>query len=144
MQTWITHTDYRTSASNLDNKMLGAQIYEGIHVLSSLLNVNDKLVNPKRSVINHPVAKFWKGYECDLYCYVFYHIEEWMNGRGYRTEINMKNLDIILDKLNKLIEIEGGCIIVEQNPKINEDLIKLHKQVLVNKKPEYYKEKWRI
>lgn len=58
MQTFITDKNYSISASNLDNKRLGAQIYEGIHILASLLDVNDKLVTPKRSVKNHPVAKF--------------------------------------------------------------------------------------
>ena len=42
--------------------------------------------------------------------------------------------------INELIKLERNCIIVEQNPQINGDLIKLHKQILINKKPEYYKE----
>lgn len=47
MQTWITDKDFFKSAANLDRRRLGAQLYEGIHVLASLLEVNDKLVTPK-------------------------------------------------------------------------------------------------
>lgn len=139
MQTWITDKNYRISASNLDNKRLGVQIYEGIHVLSSLLNINDKLVNPKRSVVNHPVAKFWKGYELDLLNYISIHMDEWLK-RGYTTQINIQNYRILVYFISLNLKYMFNC----SNHKMNEDLIKLHKQILINKKPEYYKEKWRI
>jgi hypothetical protein len=66
MQTWLTDSDFSLSASNLDTKRLNAQIYEGIHILSSLLDVNDKLINPKRNVKNHPASKLWVGYQKQL------------------------------------------------------------------------------
>jgi hypothetical protein len=53
MQTFIPDYNFYRSACNLDTKRLGSQIYEAIHILASLLYVNDKLVNPKRNVKNH-------------------------------------------------------------------------------------------
>jgi len=130
MQTWILDKNYAVSASQLDRRRLGAQIYEGIHVLASLLEVNDKLVTPKRSVKNHPVAKFWQDYEYGLYWYVHAHFVEWCK-RGYKSDINRRNmiflLDYALDKNSETV-----------NPKITDNLIKLHKQVLRNKDEEFY------
>lgn len=132
MQTWITNLDYSLSAKNLDSKRLGAQMYEGIHILASLLEVSDKLVTPKRSVKNHPVAKFWDGYELDLLCYIRYHMLEWYN-RGYSSVINEKNYLFLYSIVSKL-----DYKYIGQNSKITENLIKLHKQILINKNTKYY------
>lgn len=70
MQTWITDTDIAVSAHNLDRQRLCAQLYEGIHILASLCGANDKLVNPKRDVSNHPAAKVWRGREEALCFYL--------------------------------------------------------------------------
>lgn len=132
MQTWILNHNFHVSASKLDRRRLGAQIYEGIHVLSSLLGVNDKLVTPKRSVINHPVSKFWKGYELDLLCYIRYHMIEWYK-RGYKSEINEKNYLFLYKELSK-----NDFEHIGSNPKITDNLIKLHKQILINKDQNLY------
>jgi len=133
MQTFITDFDYNKSAKNLDRQRLGSQIYEGIHILSSLIGVNDQLVNPKRSVINHPVAKFWAGYEFDLLAYIASHMLEWYD-RGYKSDINSRNYEMIYS----VIYDDTSILKTESNPKITPDLIKLHKAVLIQKKPEYY------
>lgn len=134
MQTWITDRDYRESASNLDRQRLGAQIYEGIHILASLIGVNDKLVTPKRSVANHPVAKFWKGCEVELYGYISAHMLEW-SSRGYKSDINFRNFVMIFNELKERKNIFN-------DPAIFNDLIKLHKHILLQKNYEFYSEKF--
>jgi hypothetical protein len=79
--------DYRTSASSLDRQRLCAQLYEGIHILSSLLCVNSILVTPKRSVVNHPISKYWEGNDTSLLTYLEVHLMEWL-ARGYTSKIN--------------------------------------------------------
>jgi hypothetical protein len=133
MQTWITDKDFSKSAANLDRRRLGAQLYEGVHVLASLLEVNDKLVNPKRSVANHPVAKFWKGCEASLLKYIAIHLLEWSK-RGYKHGINFENFTI-------LWKTTIGRDIFN-SPAITDDLIKLHRHILLKKDFEFYSEKF--
>jgi hypothetical protein len=99
VQTRITDKDFYKSASNLSRQHLQAQIYEGIHILASLLDVNDKLVNPKRNVKNHPASKLWMGYELNLLNYIMIHIREWKINRKYKCPVNEKNYYIIHDVL---------------------------------------------
>jgi hypothetical protein len=134
MQTWITDKDFSKSAANLDGRRLGAQLYEGIHVLASLLDVNDKLTTPKRSVANHPVAKFWKGCEAELYGYLSAHLLEWRK-RGYKTEKNFINLIMIFKSMAEKNNTFG-------DPLITGDLIKLHRHILLKKDFEFYSEKF--
>jgi hypothetical protein len=93
MQTWITDKDFYKSASNLSRQHLQAQIYEGIHILASLLDVNDKLVNPKRNVKNHSASKLWIGYEVKLLNYIMIHIREWKINRNYKCAVNCLEID---------------------------------------------------
>lgn len=135
MNTFITNTDFRKSAANLDSQRLGAQIYEGIHILSSLLGVNDKLVNPKRDVSNHPASKLWVGYEPNLLSYILYHMREW-TFRGYSSDINQQNIDIIYDVRTFW---DGAELIPAW---ITNKLIETHRSVLIQKKPSFYVALW--
>lgn len=134
MQTWVTEEDYRISAMSLDRQRLGAQIYEGIHILSSLLCINSLLVTPKRSVVNHPIAKYWEGKERLLLMYIKAHLYEWMS-RGYNTEINLLNIGIIERYLgnseDKVYPIH-----------FDKDIIKVHREKLIAKNPAHYSSKW--
>jgi hypothetical protein len=134
MQTWITDYSFMQSAKNLDRQRLGAQIYEGIHILASLIGLNDKLVNPKRDVSNYPQAKLWKGWEGDLYLYILCHLIEWEK-RGHKAEISNKNI--------AMISWEKKMVIAPQYvPWITPELIIVHRSVLIQKKPEHYKPLW--
>lgn len=136
MQTWITDINFRKSAENLDVKRLGAQIYEGIHILSSLTGLNDKLVNPKRNVSNHPAALLWKGYEQDLMNYLKAHLDEWYY-RKYNSFINLNNLKIIIR------EAQIYPMVYQFRTRwITDELIETHRSVLIQKKPEFYSQKW--
>lgn len=133
MQTFITDFDFYTSASNLNRQHLQANIYEGIHILASLLDVNDKLVNPKRNVKNHPASKLWVGYEQWLLEYITNHIDLWEN-KGYRVNINAKNYLIIFEEIKKIK-------INEPFPNwITDELIQTHRSVLIQKEIEKEKE----
>lgn len=139
MQTFITDKDFKQSARNLDRQRLHSQIYEAIHILSSLLEINDQLVNVKRNVKNHPAAKLWTGYELELLKYIQVHIDEW-TFRGYKTDINSRNFQVLwleLDVLTKQYDYD------KLMPDwITDDLIKTHRSVLIQKKPEYYNKLW--
>jgi hypothetical protein len=140
MQTWITDYDFYKSANNLDNKRLFANIYEAIHILSSLLNVNNKLVNPKRNVSNHPVSKLWVGYEKSLLNYIMFHLKTWCIDRKYKSNINKKNYDMLA---REIFYNEKNEKIKKQDESnkywITDNLIKTHKSILINKNNNYRK-----
>lgn len=143
MQTWITDFNFTKSALNLDKKRFYAQIYEAIHILASLLDVNDKLVNPKRSVKNHPAAKLWKTDEDVLLHYIKCHSHIWkinlkMPLGYYRKTITGRNIKI----LNKIIKNKQFNFKDEYPKWITEKLITTHRSVLIQKKPDYYKHLW--
>jgi hypothetical protein len=132
MQTWFLFYDVKKSAAALDRNRLGAQIYEGVHILASLLGVNEKLVNPKRSVAKHPIAKLWNGYECHLFNYIVVHLREWQN-RGYQCGINLKNMYMIMSL--RASHIRGYEV---RPPWVDEELIKSHREKLIVRLPSHY------
>lgn len=93
MQTFLTDPDAYRSAHNLDSRRLFSQVYEGIHILASNLAVNDLLVNPKRSVANHPVARMWAPHPGALLHYCIAHYGVWTTIYGpHPQSINFHNL----------------------------------------------------
>lgn len=133
MQTFITSFNFNKSAQSLDQKRLGSQIYEGIHILASLLNMEKNLVNPKRNVGGHPAAKLWRGFEMELGVYINSHLQEWFN-RGYTSEINIKNYHILAERI-PLKEFTTPVWITR-------NLIQVHRSVLIQKNPDFYRNKW--
>ena len=131
MQTFITDRNFSKSAENLDVRRLNAQVYEGIHILSSLLDVNHKLVNPKRSVLNHPITRMWKGHEESLLFYIAIHLRE-KRRRGHKLSgtINFQNY-IFLCGLISMKQIDSPEFITDE-------LIKEYKKKLYEKDSEFY------
>ena len=128
MQSWILDKDFYKSASYLDRNRLQANIYENIHILASLLDVNDKLVNPKRNVKNHPASKLWIGYEGILLDYIYCHLQKW-NRLGYRQGVNYKNF--------KILRLEVLINLIDPIPLwITDELIETHRSVLIQKEIE--------
>jgi hypothetical protein len=142
MQTWITDKDFYKSAVNLNRQHLQANLYESIHILASLLDVNDKLVNPKRNVKNHPAAKLWEGYEDALFYYIDAHIVAWLN-IGYKCNINKANMRFIyaVMKDNKYSYFQNKI-----SNWITDELIQTHRSVLIQKeikkKVNHYQNLW--
>jgi len=130
MQTFITDYDFSKSAKNLDRKRLGSQIYEGIHILASLLDKNEDLINPKRDVSNHPAAKLWIGYERELMNYIKVHMVEWAD-RGYSSDINIGNYLMLAAYILPFDNVPYW---------VTDELIETHRSVLVKKDKLYYKE----
>ena len=128
MQTFLVHPNYRTSAQSLDNRRLFSQIYESIHILASLVDMNEALVNPKRNVANHPVARLWKGHEASLLAYAYTHYKVWAaKYKPTEETINAKNLEIIR---NAAMIGSGECPILDRIP--------YYKLLLKTKDPEFY------
>ena len=137
MQTWITDKDFSKSAKNLDRQRLCANMYESIHILASLLDLNDQLVTPKRNVSNHPASKIWNGNEECLYVYIACHIEEWTYSRGYKCPTNNKNMGIIY-RSGFWERLVGSY----SKNWITDEMIQTHRSVLIQKKPEHYRPLW--
>lgn len=130
MQTFLVHEDYTRSAEALDPKRRFSQIYEGIHILASLLDMNDQLVNPKRSVKNHPVAKLWAGHEAALWDYCITHFNVWSkNKKDVGNTINLQNL----------IKLEPRLKGSDITPKAIIQKIPEYRAILSSKDPSYYK-----
>lgn len=129
MQTWITDKDFYKSASNLNRQHLQAQIYKAIHILASLLDVNDKLVKPKKNVKNHPASKLWVGHEKKLLEYIWVHLVwEWMHERGFNSEKNFRNYKFLLGILKECDKNVPSWV--------TDELIQTHRSVLIQKEIE--------
>lgn len=129
MQNWILDRDLDKSASYLDKNRLQSNIYENIHGLASILGVNNKLVTPKRSVINHPNIKRWIGFEREYLFYIHEHLWNWF-GRNYSSIINFENYKMLLGILKECSK---------KTPEwITDGLIKKHQQILLEKDYEHY------
>jgi len=135
MQSWIVDKDFYKSASMLDTKRLQANIYENIHILASLLYVNDKLITPKRSVINHPNAKLWVGYERELLCYIAIHLDEWMISKKHKSEKNLQNFHFLRGLFSGMEYLTiDQCQKYLNNVKwITEEFIQRHRAKLIQK-----------
>lgn len=134
MQTFLLDADYRKSAEYLDIRRRFSQIYEGIHILSSILDINQELVTPKRSVKNHPIAKAWKDYPEYLLHYIEEHFYVWRRNYGYTelaalNTINGQNIDL----LRHYIKPSKTCIHPEGLPSAKEYWL-----ILLEKDRAYY------
>lgn len=142
MQSWILDYDFKKSASYLDRHRLQANIFENIHGLASLLNINDKLVNPKRSVANHPNIKRWIGYETEYFCYILGHLIIWDKkfAKNKGDTINSINMCLLSKYINlsEIISILCFNSSLTKPSWINPELIKQHQEILLKKDFEYY------
>jgi len=143
MQTQITDYNPRKSASNLDRERLGSNIYESIHILSSLVCLNDQLITPKADRSNHPAAQLWKNYIPELVSYIYYQWEEWCSrktksGKPYAAYgVNYKNFEMICSSINVW---PGDAD--SMPPWISQDVIDVHRSVLIRKNPDHYRPLW--
>jgi hypothetical protein len=135
MQTWVTDKDFYKSASNLTRQHLQANIYESIQILASLLNINDKLVNPKKNVKNYPQARLWNGYEVTLYKYITQYLFNWYD-RKYMSYTNSKNIMIIFNYMLINNYLDKRKTRHKKNDWITDELIQTHRSVLIQKEIE--------
>lgn len=132
MQTFLVHEDPYMSAKLLDQKRRFSQIYEGIHILASLTQTTHLLVNPKRNVANHPVAKLWSPYPGALLHYCVAHFSVWRKMYPMSPSINAENLAMLSERI----------VADTTTPQPLIDLIPYYQRLLFTKDPRFYRE-WR-
>lgn len=129
MQTFLTSPDYYQSARSLDPRRLFSQIYEAIHILSSLTGTNLLLVTPKRNVSTHPTSQLWVGHEQSLCDYAFAHYTVWLRQHPQtHPTINGRNLEL----LSQVATGSSRCPILDRIP--------YYRALLKTKDPEFYNE----
>lgn len=131
MQTFLVHEDIIKSAEMLDPERRFSQIYEGIHILASNMNLEHKLITRKRSIANHPTALLWKGYEAELYMYTFTHYLVWYQDDRKTSSITINGLN--LELLSQYITKVAGAMPPKVVARIPE-----YRALLLNKDPVYY------
>lgn len=128
MQTFMTSTNFKYAAKDLDNKRLNKQILEGYQILNTLSG---------RSVgwRNHPAVLMWKNSESYLWNYIQFMILE-AKKRGIKTDKNEENL-------NSLKSIFGDSWGTDVPGFLSDNVISMrvtstHKANLFNKDPLQY------
>jgi hypothetical protein len=129
MQTHITDKDMFISINNLDLKRLFSNIYENIHGLASLFNINDQLINPVKNISNKPQCKLWKGYENNLLGHIVLCYNRWWYEVGhkkymYSETINARNIMILLKYATPIFKYPEW---------VTNETIKVHRSVLIQK-----------
>jgi len=138
LDTWMPYDDPIKTASILDSKRLGAQIFEGIHILASLLRFEDYLVNPKKSTRQYETTRIWKSYEKDLlYWYLKPMILEWQRrGFNWKGTVNERNIN----RISKFMKKNHYRPITGSPPWVCKEVCESHKSELVRRAPEIYAE----
>ena len=81
MQTFLPYSNFHKTAEVLDYKRLGKQRVEGMQIINTILNPQQK------GWRNHPIVIMWTPYVTALMMYTNTIINEWIK-RGYNN--NMK------------------------------------------------------
>jgi len=94
VNTFITSTNLKECAKNLDNLRLNKQILEGTQIIK-ILDAYDqgKVSSSGRGFVNHPATKMWLGHTNQLKIYVNHMIREWVDIRGKNHSIKQFNID---------------------------------------------------
>lgn len=145
MQTNMTDKNILKSVSNLDRRRLFSNIYENIHGLASLLNINDQLVNPVEDIGYKPQCKLWKGYETHLLSHIWNAYDVWYNKHAnkkitnYNDTVNYQNIL----KICKIMRIIGLKQLPDSYPDwCSDECIISHKFHLMAKNKNYYQKLW--
>jgi len=134
MQTFLPYKDYRKSADSLDMKRLGKQRVECIQLLNSIKATKED--KPYRGWKNHPAREMWylPGKHDHTNALVRYGVEvckAWRS-RGYK--------DTCLEKIQA--HYDHSAEDKDPNWLGNEKFHMTHRSMLIQKKPEYYREKF--
>ena len=129
MQTFLPYADYKQSANVLDMKRLGKQRVEVLQLLNSITALDKG--SPKKGWKNHPCHKMWQNHKNALIEYGLAICDEWKS-RGYK--------DTCWEKIHCHYDYTKS----NDKPTFigNEEFHLSHKSMLIQKKPEYYKQLW--
>lgn len=127
--TFITSSNLKKCAKNLDQKRLGKQRVEAKIILDTILNQNN---NNTKGWKNHPSTKMWMDYPDALKVYYNTMVKEWIN-RGY--ENNMKLYDVDPDVVEwpwwffwRPLHLSHRASLIRKNPEYYEQIFKLNKK----------------
>ena len=129
MQTFLPYKDFSKSAASLDMKRLGKQRVEVLQLLNSIKAIKED--RPVRGWKNHPCREMWHDYANALVDYGIAVCEEWRS-RGYK--------DTCLEKISNHYNPNES----DKKPDWlgREDIHRSHRSMLIQKKPDFYKEQW--
>ena len=129
MQTFLPYADYKQSANVLDMKRLGKQRVEVLQLLNSITAIDKG--SPKKGWKNHPCHKMWQNHKNALIEYGLAICDEWKS-RGYK--------DTCWEKIHCHYDYTKS----NDKPTFigNAEFHLSHKSMLIQKKPEYYKQLW--
>lgn len=137
MQTFLPYASYELSASSLDMRRLGKQRVETLQLLKSIEAIKNK--TNYKGWKNHPCRSMWfashKGdagdYTNSLVKYGITICKEWKK-RGYKDSC-----------LEKIAAFSNPALSFEDPEWLgDEDFHMRHRSMLIQKKPEYYREKF--
>jgi len=135
MQTFLPLESFEETARVLDGRRLNNQVNECMVILRTCLGLSDGWAN-------HPAVKMWRGYESALAHYTVYIVEEcykrWQNDKVYGKRLC--NLDDIMDGYTHTWILGIGC---KMPPWLgNKNFHRSHRQALLAKNTEWYRQFW--
>lgn len=126
MQTFLPYKDFRKALETLDDKRLGKQRVEAKQVIDSILLRPKKDGSKRKGYLNHSINNLWRDYIPALQLYYNLSLELWAE-RGFQN--------IIL----KPESVDGEVVMP---PWLTDEFCDKHKQLLLEKKPDFYKDKF--
>lgn len=130
MQTFLPYTQFRRSASVLDDRRLGKQRVEALQILRAL-HLEDY------GWANHPAVRMWHGHTPALVSYGMAIVEEWVDrGHGDTTRSN------IMEFVHPATPASQDELADQQRlpPWLGRpELHRSHRSALVRKHPEHYR-----
>ena len=86
MQTFLPYSNFHKTAEVLDCRRLGKQRVEGMQIINTIVNPNQK------GWRNHPIVIMWTPYVQALMLYTNTIINEWIK-RGYNNNMKLYEID---------------------------------------------------
>ena len=88
MQTFLPYSNFQKTAEVLDYRRLGKQRVEGMQIINTIVNPNQK------SWQKHPIVIMWTPYVQALMLYTNTMINEWVK-RGYNNTMTLYDISSI-------------------------------------------------
>lgn len=123
VQTFLPYSDFRESASALDDKRLGKQRVETLQIMGALLE--------GRGWANHPASKMWRGHEYALLTYQVFICFEWIR-RGFKDTCLKKTMNLYFT------HEDGGSNYDPPSWLGNHEFHLAHQSNLIRKDPLWY------
>lgn len=133
MQTFLPYPDFHASAEALDDRRLGKQRVETLQVMRAL-------TLPDYGWQHHPVTAMWRGFRPALMAYQEATCAVWV-ARGHEDTCFEKTLaDLALVPEDMEAYVSGDVEVPPWND--DPELHRSHRSKLVQKAPEFYRERF--